>query len=130
MGDGECNEGSVWEAVMCAPKFELDNLTLFIDNNKFQQTGSNEEVLKNSNLKMKFDNFGWDTYELDGHNISDLYRVINELNFLNKKPKVLICHTIKGKGISFTESDNKWHHSILSRSNYEQALEELKKSVT
>lgn len=130
MGDGECNEGSVWEAAMCAPKFELDNLVLFIDNNQYQQTGSNDEILKNSNLKLKFDNFGWDAYEIDGHNISDLYKTINELNFNNKKPKVLVCKTIKGKGISFTESDNKWHHSVLSKSNYEQALDELKKNDT
>lgn len=130
MGDGECNEGSVWEAAMSAPKFELDNLVLFIDNNQYQQTGSNDEILKNQNLKIKFENFGWDAYELDGHDINNLYKTINELNFKNKKPKVLVCKTIKGKGISFTESDNNWHHSVLSKSNYEKALEELKNNET
>ena len=87
MGDGECNEGSVREAVMSAPKFELDNLVLFIDNNRYQQTGSNDEILKNQNLKIKFENFGWDAYELDGHDVNNLYKTINELNLKIKNQR-------------------------------------------
>ena len=125
MGDGECNEGSVWESIMCAPNFDLDNLITFIDNNNFQQTGSNDEILKNKNLKSKFENFGWEVFEVDGHNEEQLLTTINKLNLNNKKPKAIICKTIKGKGISFTENDNKWHHSVLTKSNYEDAIKEL-----
>ena len=73
LGDGECNEGSVWEAAMAAPNFELNNLYAIIDNNKFQQTGSNKEIMNTESLKEKWSSFGWVTSEIDGHNIKDLY---------------------------------------------------------
>ena len=126
VGDGECNEGSVWESAMAAPNFKLDNLYVVIDKNNFQQTGSNEEIMNVANLKDKWSSFGWYTVELDGHNIEELYNFFNKGKTINK-PKAIIANTVKGKGFSFSENNNDWHHSILSKSLYEKAMNELKK---
>tara|TARA_B100000749_G_scaffold20439_1_gene15015 strand:- start:24 stop:860 length:837 start_codon:yes stop_codon:yes gene_type:complete len=126
VGDGECNEGSIWEGAMAAPNFKLDNLYVIIDKNNFQQTGSNKEIMNVGNLKDKWSSFGWHTTELDGHNIRDLYNFFKESNKITK-PKAIIANTIKGKGFSFSENNNDWHHSILSKSIYEKALKELEK---
>jgi len=126
VGDGECNEGSVWEGAMAAPNFNLDNLYVIIDKNNFQQTGSNKEIMDVGNLKDKWSSFGWHTTELDGHNIQALCNFFRESNKI-KKPKAIIANTIKGKGFSFSENNNDWHHSILSKSFYEKAIKELKK---
>ena len=124
IGDGECNEGSIWESAMAAPNFNLDNIVVILDKNNFQQTGTNIEIMRNDSLKLKWENFGWNCYDIDGHNISDLLEVL-KLNENNEKPKLIIANTVKGKGISFTENDNKWHHTILTKSMYEQAIKEL-----
>ena len=126
VGDGECNEGSVWEAAMAAPNFELDNLYVIIDKNNFQQTGSNKEIMNVENLKDKWSSFGWHTVEIDGHNIQDLYNFFNQSKKI-EKPKAIIANTIKGKGFSFSENNNDWHHSVLSKSFYEKAIKELEK---
>ena len=126
VGDGECNEGSIWESAMAAPHFKLDNLYVVIDKNNFQQTGSNEEIMNVANLKDKWSSFGWYTVELDGHNIEELYNFFNKGKTINK-PKAIIANTVKGKGFSFSENNNDWHHSILSKSLYEKAMNELKK---
>jgi len=125
VGDGECNEGSIWEAAMAAPNFKLDNLYVIIDKNNFQQTGSNKEIMNVEKLNDKWTSFGWHTTELDGHNIQDLYSFFNESKDI-KKPKAIIANTIKGKGFSFSENNNEWHHFILSKSFHEKALKELK----
>ena len=124
VGDGECNEGSIWEAAMAAPNFKLDNLYVIIDKNNFQQTGSNKEIMNIENLKDKWSSFGWYTAEVDGHNIKDLHNFFKESKNI-KKPKAIIANTIKGKGFSFSENNNDWHHSILSKSFHEKALKEL-----
>jgi len=126
VGDGECNEGSIWEGAMAAPNFNLDNLYVIIDKNNFQQTGSNKEIMNVANLKDKWSSFGWHTVELDGHNVKDLCNFFQESKNI-KKPKAIIANTIKGKGFSFSENNNDWHHSILSKSFYEKAIKELKK---
>ena len=126
VGDGECNEGSIWESAMAAPHFKLDNLYVVIDKNNFQQTGSNEEIMNVANLKDKWSSFGWHTVELDGHNIEELYNFFNKGKTINK-PKAIIANTVKGKGFSFSENNNDWHHSVLSKSFYEKAINELKK---
>jgi|TARA_B100000795_G_scaffold204504_1_gene158102 transketolase len=127
MGDGECNEGSVWEAAMAAPNFKLDNLYAIIDKNNFQQTGSNKEIMNVESLKDKWQSFGWQTTEIDGHNIEELYDYF-EKNKEIKKPKALIANTIKGKGFSFSENNNDWHHAVLTKSLYETAMSELIKN--
>ena len=105
---------------------QIDNLYVIIDKNNFQQTGSNKEIMNVENLKDKWSSFGWHTTELDGHNIHDLCNFFKESNKINK-PKAIIANTIKGKGFSFSENNNDWHHSVLSKSFYEKALKELTK---
>jgi len=124
LGDGECNEGSVWEAAMSAPKFELDNLIAIVDKNNFQQTGSNQEIMDLKNLKEKWSSFGWDAAECDGHNFQELKNYFDNIE-ANQKPKILIANTIKGKGFSFAENNNDWHHSIMTKTIYEKASEEI-----
>ena len=126
LGDGECDEGSVWEAAMAAPNLSLENLYVIIDKNNFQQTGSNKEIMNLRNLKDKWSSFGWSTDEIDGHNINALYDYFNKNNNIGK-PKALIANTIKGKGFTFSENNNDWHHAVLTKKLYEQALEELNK---
>ena len=126
VGDGECNEGSIWEAAMAAPNFNLDNLYVIIDKNNFQQTGSNKEIMNVENLGDKWSSFGWDTTELNGHNIHELYNYFQKSQKISK-PKAIIANTVKGKGFSFSENNNDWHHSVLTNSFYEKALKELLK---
>ena len=127
VGDGECNEGSVWEAAMAAPNLGLDNLYVIIDKNNFQQTGSNKEIMNVGNLKDKWSSFGWHTSEIDGHNVEQLYEYFKE-NKTIKKPKAIVANTVKGKGFSFSENNNDWHHAVLTKSVYEKAIKELHKN--
>jgi len=126
VGDGECNEGSIWEAAMAAPNFQLKNLCAIVDKNNFQQTGSNKEIMNVENLKDKWTSFGWHTVEVDGHNVQELYNCFKDDEKINK-PKAIIANTIKGKGFSFSENNNDWHHSVLTKSFYEKAIKELSK---
>ena len=126
VGDGECNEGSVWEAAMAAPNLNLDNLYVIVDKNNFQQTGSNKEIMNTENLREKWNSFGWCTSEIDGHNIEEIIDNFKKINN-KKKPKAIIANTIKGKGFSFSEDNNDWHHSVLTKKMYDQAIQELKK---
>ena len=126
IGDGECNEGSVWEAAMAASNFKLNNLYAIIDKNNFQQTGSNKEIMNTENLSDKWLSFGWDVETVDGHNLNQLFNYFSVEN-KSEKPKALIANTIKGKGFSFSENNNSWHHAVLSKSQYEIAIKELEK---
>lgn len=127
IGDGECNEGAIWESAMSAYKYNLDNLIVILDKNNFQQTGSTNEIMKVFNLENKWRSFGWDTIEIDGHNHEEILR---ELKRNNKKntPKILIANTIKGKGVSLFENNNQWHHSVVSKKIYDDAISELEKN--
>tara|TARA_Y100000741_G_scaffold181473_1_gene137942 strand:+ start:272 stop:1132 length:861 start_codon:yes stop_codon:yes gene_type:complete len=127
VGDGECNEGSMWEAAMAAPNFKLNNLHVIIDRNNFQQTGSNKEIMDLGNLKNKWEAFGWDAVELDGNNHKELLNYFSHSDEINK-PKAIIANTIKGKGFSFFENDNNWHHAVLTKTLYDQAINELQKN--
>ena len=124
LGDGECNEGSVWEGALSAPNLELNNLNVIVDNNGFQQTGSNKNIMNLLDLKKKWESFGWHVEEVDGHNINNLNKIFLSIKKINK-PKVIIAKTIKGKGFSFSEDNNEWHHKVLSKSMYDQAINEL-----
>ena len=111
---------------MAASNFKLNNLFAIIDKNNFQQTGSNEDIMNTDDLVNKWSSFGWEVDSLDGHNIESLFDYFNtEKN--SKKPKAIIANTVKGKGFSFSENNNDWHHAVLSKSLYEIALKELKK---
>jgi transketolase len=122
IGDGECNEGSVWEAVISSPKFKLNNLTAIIDKNNFQQTGSTKEIMPINSLKNSWKNFGWQVYDINGHNFEELNNV-----FLSKteKPKLVIANTIKGKGFSIMENNNDWHHKILTKNTFKEIIKEI-----
>jgi transketolase len=123
IGDGECNEGSIWETALSAPNLNLDNLTVIIDNNSFQQTGSNQEIMDIGDLEKKWSSFNWITKKIDGHNPDEIFNALKPTD--EKLPKVLICKTVKGKGFSFSENNNDWHHKIMSKDNYDLALKEL-----
>ncbi len=110
MGDGELNEGSVWEAAMCAAKHRLTNLVGIVDYNKQQSYSTTCEVLDLEPLAEKWRSFGWGVVEVDGHDSVALRKTLLDLPFVNDKPSILICHTIKGKGTPLTEGNLSWHH--------------------
>jgi transketolase len=110
MGDGEIDEGSVWEAAMCAGKHSLSNLTAIIDYNKIQSAGPTAEIQELEPLLDKWEAFGFATVEVDGHDVSQLHDVFCKVPFDRKRPSAVICHTVKGKGFPFAEHDPEWHH--------------------
>jgi transketolase len=110
MGDGEINEGSVWEAALCAGKHRLSNLTAVIDYNKLQSAGPTREILDLEPLLDKWRAFNFATVEVDGHDVDALRKVFARLPFAADRPSAIICHTVKGKGIAFAENDANWHH--------------------
>jgi transketolase len=122
IGDGECNEGSVWEASMSAAHFKLNNLTTILDNNNLQQTGTNEEIMSTRKLGDKWKSFNWDVKEIDGH---DVKQILAAFNHVSEKPKLILANTIKGRGFSFSENNNDWHHNIMTKKQYDDALKEL-----
>lgn len=124
MGDGECNEGSVWEGALSGAHLGLDRLTVIVDRNCLQQTGSNDQILKTGDMASKWASFGWNAVDVDGHDVGQLYDALTAAPEAGK-PTAIIAHTVKGKGFSFTENNNDWHHNVLTRSQYDLALEEL-----
>ena len=125
MSDGECNEGSVWEAAMLAPALNLENLVLVVDFNRWQATGRSQEITAISPLKDKFEAFGWSSYDVDGHDINALINVLKNVPDGSGSPVAVIAHTIKGKGISFMEDDNNWHYRIPNEEEVKASLMEL-----
>ena len=125
-GDGEMNEGSNWEAAMTASKHKLSNLTLIIDYNKIQSYGYTKDVLDLEPLKEKLTSFGFACKEVDGHNVEKLKKIFKKLPFNSKKPSAIICHTIKGKGITYAEGKPEWHHkSKLTNQDIEKMYESI-----
>ena len=122
LGDGECDEGSIWEAIMYASQVQLDNLFVIIDANGLQYDGETEDILNLGNLSLKLKTFGWDALDVDGHDIEEIK---NAILAQSSHPKAIVAHTIKGKGISFMEGDASWHNRSLTREQYECAMEEL-----
>jgi transketolase len=110
MGDGEINEGSVWEAALCAGKHKLSNLTAVIDYNKIQSAGPTREIQDLEPLADKWRAFNFETIEVDGHDVGALRERFSQLPLSQDKPTAIICHTVKGKGIAFAEHDPSWHH--------------------
>ena len=124
MGDGECDEGSVWEAALCASKHKLTNLTVIIDYNEQQSYGSTHEVLELEPFRDKWNAFGFGCYEIDGHDIKQLKFYLTDAPEGNPNPFALICHTIKGKGIKFVEDNPRWHYRDDIRDEEVKALYE------
>ena len=109
-GDGEINEGSIWESLLSASKHKLDNLTLLIDYNKLQSYGKTNDILNLEPLTDKFNSFNFKTFNVNGHDIKEIEATLEKTLKTKKKPSVIICHTIKGKGISVAEGNPSWHH--------------------
>lgn len=122
MGDGEIQEGCVWEAAMSSSQYKLDNLTAIIDRNRIQQTGNTEDIMGLEPLKDKWKAFCWHVMEINGHDFSS---IINALNIVSDKPKVIIANTIKGKGVSFMENRAVWHGVAPNQEESRKAMEEL-----
>ena len=122
LGDGEVQEGQIWEAAMSAAHYKLDNLTAILDRNELQIDGKTEDVMGLEPLTDKWRAFGWDVIEVNGHSFDEL---INAMNKKSKKPKMIIAHTIKGKGVSFMENNIDFHGKAPTKEEAEKALEEL-----
>lgn len=127
MGDGEMDEGSVWEAFMAGSQFHLDNLIAVIDRNRMQLGGDTEGIISQDLLAERIPSFGWDCYEAQGHDLEDLTHTV-QLALKCGRPSAIIAHTVKGRGFSFSEGNNAWHHAVLTQKQYESALEELEAS--
>jgi len=128
ISDGECNEGQVWEAAQYASKRKLNNLIVLVDKNGYQALDRTINVLGDPTKKERWEVFGFDTFEIDGHDSKKIKKVFKKINSsLNKKPKVIIFNTIKGKGISFMENKLEWHYNQMNKEQYEKALEEINK---
>ena len=123
MGDGECNEGSVWEMALFANHVGLDNFTVVIDHNKMQAMGDCADVMDLGSLAEKWRAFGWDVLEVDGHNHEELFNAFESPT--KGKPKCVIAHTVKGKGVSFMEGNLLWHYRDPQGEEYSNALSEL-----
>jgi len=129
LGDGECQEGSVWEAVMAAPHFKADNLAAIVDNNGLQVLDTVDNTISTLQpLAEKFRTFGWEVKEIDGHNIKQILDTLRSVPFKKGKPSCIIAHTIKGRGVSFMENQLNWHYRGLRREEYMQALGEIEGS--
>ncbi|MDO8871623.1 MAG: transketolase [Methanoregula sp.] len=125
MSDGECEEGSVWEAALFAPTHHLGNLVAIIDYNKWQACGRSNEIMNLSPLKEKFSAFGWAAYEVDGHDIGAMITLFRSILTSPEQPVAIIAHTLKGKGVSFMEDDNNWHYRVPSVDDVRKAHQEL-----
>ncbi len=130
MGDGELEEGQVWEAAMTSSQYELDNICAIIDCNGLQLTGKTEEIkpLNHESIEQKFRSFGFNTIVIDGNNIESIMQAFSIAERTKGMPSVIIAKTIKGKGVSFMENNNEWHGKSLSDEDYKKALEELSKT--
>lgn len=124
LGDGECQEGTIWEAVMFAKKEKLDNLVIIIDSNKIQKMGTIEDIMSINSWKDKFSSFGLSVKEVDGHDIDALDKVFKESREKDK-PTVILCNTVKGKGVSIMENDPRWHFKLPNKKELKVFMEEL-----
>ena len=125
MSDGECNEGSVWEAALFAPNQKLANVAIIIDYNKWQATGRSNDVMALPSLREKFAAFGWSAREVDGHDIAALAAALEKFPDGSGKPMAVVAHTIKGRGVSFMEDDNNWHYRVPTADEVAAARKEL-----
>lgn len=126
VGDGECQEGEIWEACQTANKYQLDNLVVFVDDNNLQLDGTCDEVMPNIDLGKKFAAFGFDVYEIDGNAMEQMVAALDMARVVkNGRPKCIFGHTVKGKGISYMENQCDWHGRAPNKEQYSQAIEEL-----
>jgi transketolase len=129
MGDGEQGEGSIYEAAMSASHYKLDNLIAIIDRNQLQISGNTEDVMTLEPLKQRWESFGWEVLEVDGHHLEQLVNTFRKLPVKNLKPHLVIAHTVKGKGVSFIENNAKWHHGVPNQEQYNLAMAEINERI-
>ncbi len=129
LGDGECEEGQVWEAAMFAANKKLDNLVAVVDYNGLQIDGSLDDVNSPMPLDKKFEAFNWNVITIDGHNFDEIEQAFQKADNKNGKPTVIIANTVKGKGVSFMENQVGWHGSAPNDEQYETAMNELKQTL-
>jgi len=132
LGDGELNEGAIWEAAMSASHYKLDNLIAIVDRNGLQSDGSTEEIMALEPLAEKWKAFGWEVMEIDGENLDEMIQNLNKAKKIIKKPKVIISYYIKGADVSFMEHTQKYHGRPPNKEEYETAIreiEEIKKNI-
>lgn len=125
LGDGECNEGMVWEAAMFASHHKLDNLVAIVDYNNLQGLGKNNEILNLNSLSEKFCSFGWSVREINGNNINEIVKALNPLPYKKDMPSIIIANTIKGKGVPSLENQLHSHYEVLTKERYDQIMKEL-----
>lgn len=128
LGDGELQEGQIWEAAMFAPQQNLDNVCAIVDFNHVQLDGSLEEIKSLDNLPARWNSFGWNVIEVDGHNVEAVYHAFKLAAATKNRPSVLIAHTVKGKGVSFMENDCNWHGNAPNAQQLEAALAEVREA--
>ena len=129
LGDGEIEEGQIWEAAMASSKYKLDNLCVIVDNNNLQIDGTIEEVMSSYPIDEKFKSFGFQVINIDGHNIQEIIDAFDVARNIKEKPTCIISKTIKGKGVSFMENQVGWHGKAPNEEQYSQAMEELSKNA-
>jgi Transketolase, N-terminal subunit len=125
MGDGEQGEGSIYEAAMAGSHYQLDNLVAIIDRNRLQISGCTEDVMSLEPMRERWESFGWEVLEMDGNNMAEILNTINDIDYANERPHLIISHTIKGKGISYMENEAVWHHGVPKESQQEAAIQEI-----
>lgn len=126
LGDGEIEEGQIWEAAMSAAHYKLDNLCVIVDNNNLQIDGEITEVMSSYPINLKFESFGFNVINVDGHNIEELIEAFNKAKTIKGRPTAIIAKTIKGKGVSFMENQVGWHGKAPNEEQYNEAMKELK----
>lgn len=126
IGDGECNEGIIWESALFSAQQKLDNLYAILDYNKLQGFGSTKNIINLEPIKSKFKSFNWNVIECDGHNINTIIKSLNNLKKKSNKPNLLIAHTVKGKSIKFLENKFESHYHVLNKKEYEISLKGLR----
>ena len=130
VGDGEINEGIVWEAMMCANKYKLDNYIMLFDNNGLQLDGTTDQIMPGLDMSKKAADFGFDVYEIDGHDMAQILDAFDKIREAkNGKPKFINAHTVKGKGVDYMENSLDWHGKAPNKEQYESAMEQLERGI-
>ena len=130
LGDGEMNEGIVWEAMMTANKYKLDNYIMILDNNGLQLDGTTDQVMPGLDMSKKAEAFGFEVYEIDGHDMAQILDTLDKIRVAkNGKPKFINAHTIKGKGVDYMENSLDWHGKAPNREQYESAMAQLERGI-
>jgi transketolase len=129
IGDGELAEGQIWEAAMAATNYKIDNIVAIVDQNMLQATGAIKDRFDTNPIPIKWESFGWHVIQIDGHDIPQIIAALDEADTIKGQPTVIIARTVKGKGISFAENVVAFHNGALTKSQYEQALQETDREI-